>query len=399
MFEKIVLRRSPTGGALTAGEIAEALLFYDNVHVLLDFGSLGGLLRTIGPDLLCSLIEENRLKASYYRNLLGTYSETKNYIQTHRFEVFEWSGDAKSGPKKRIEDTLPLIFKRALDDPRLSRKSAERFLKSVPTKSFSEGFGHPKGIRGVATADLDDAGYIRQVVEIAIRTRLPSYVFPPGWDFQIMRLEDDFFIVSTNLPYNELNKQYQRLYRRDDKPFNSGHLIDHVLDARADLMLSVDNMAEFMTSQVSGSIMELKVKNILYRRYRNAGEIDLFQKIIIPNSRNLKEAIDSGDRKFEEFLPVLDKANKFKSWLRKGHPDSNVVSEYLMAVKEKTWIDKLPTKGLRFVATTAVGLAEPAAGVTLGLADAFLLDRFAKGWRPNQFIENYLQPFVSNQTN
>ena len=40
MFEKIILRRSDKGPGLTAGELAEALLFYQNVHIVLDFSSL-----------------------------------------------------------------------------------------------------------------------------------------------------------------------------------------------------------------------------------------------------------------------------------------------------------------------------------------------------------------------
>lgn len=35
-----------------------------------------------------------------------------------------------------------------------------------------------------------------------------------------------------------------------------------------------------------------------------------------------------------------------------------------------------------------------AAGAVAGLVDELLIDRFLEGWRPNQFIENELDPFV-----
>lgn len=43
MFEKIVLRRSEDGLSPTVGDLAEALLFYRHVHLMLDRGSLGSL--------------------------------------------------------------------------------------------------------------------------------------------------------------------------------------------------------------------------------------------------------------------------------------------------------------------------------------------------------------------
>ena len=40
-----------------------------------------------------------------------------------------------------------------------------------------------------------------------------------------------------------------------------------------------------------------------------------------------------------------------------------------------------------------------AAGGSLGIgaADSFLLERMAKGWRPNQFVEGSLIPFVESE--
>ena len=56
MFEKIILRRSDKGPALSAGELAEALLFYQNVHIVLDYSSLRGLINQIGMPSIVSLL-------------------------------------------------------------------------------------------------------------------------------------------------------------------------------------------------------------------------------------------------------------------------------------------------------------------------------------------------------
>ena len=107
MFEKIVLRCSDKGPALTAGELAEALLFYQNVHLVLDFGSLNGLISQIGMPTLVSLLTRPNISAVYCENSLATHTETKNNIATHSFIAYSFAGDQEVGQlnsrKKKLE--------------------------------------------------------------------------------------------------------------------------------------------------------------------------------------------------------------------------------------------------------------------------------------------------------
>ena len=83
-------------------------------------------------------------------------------------------------------------------------------------------------------------------------------------------------------------------------------------------------------------------------------------------------------------------------------PRSKLVTEYFDAVSRETWFDKLPTKGMRWVITTGLAAAVEAfyptglamiAAQGLSLADATVLDRVLKGWKPNQFV-NAMSQFV-----
>ena len=65
MFEKTVLRRSEGGLALSAGQLAEALLFYQNVHLVIDRGTFASLLSTIGIGRLMSLLQRPGFTAVY----------------------------------------------------------------------------------------------------------------------------------------------------------------------------------------------------------------------------------------------------------------------------------------------------------------------------------------------
>lgn len=50
--------------------------------------------------------------------------------------------------------------------------------------------------------------------------------------------------------------------------------------------------------------------------------------------------------------------------------------------------------GLAGLGTVAGAVAGTAADVALDVTDSFLLERVVKGWRPNQFVERKLLPFV-----
>jgi hypothetical protein len=126
--------------------------------------------------------------------------------------------------------------------------------------------------------------------------------------------------------------------------------------------------------------------------------------MVVPDFPSIREAINSGERTFSDFLRLLDKADKFKSWLQRTNPDAGLVQSYHKAATEQTWADKLPTKATRFFIATGMGLALEAvaptglstiAGVGIGALDALYLDRFIKGWRPNHFIEAQYKDFVA----
>jgi hypothetical protein len=107
-------------------------------------------------------------------------------------------------------------------------------------------------------------------------------------------------------------------------------------------------------------------------------------------------------KSFDDLLKLLDKAAKFKAWLKNQKPDENLCKNYLREVTASTWIEKLPAKSLRWTLFTGAGLAADsvgaggigtAIGVGVSAADAFLLDKIIKGWKPNHFVNEHLTNF------
>lgn len=180
-------------------------------------------------------------------------------------------------------------------------------------------------------------------------------------------------------------------------------LMSYVGNARADQVVSAMHMAELVTSTLSEAILSEKFSTMLSKRCAMTAEIELFQSIHV-GARTIREVINSGEREFAEFLPILEASRRFKAEFLKG-ADRNVglLKEYHKAVTQGTWADRLPTKSVRFATFAGAGLLldaflptglGTATGLALGATDTFLLDQLVKGWRPNQFVEQKLIPFV-----
>lgn len=128
MFEQIVLRKSSSGPALTLGEVAEALLFYRKVHLVLDYGGINSLIDSLGMRGLLALLQRGNVTATYTEEMLGVNTQTINRIQIHRFAIFKISGDQTVGTLKSRKDRLIYLLKRKGHDKREARRLAERFL-------------------------------------------------------------------------------------------------------------------------------------------------------------------------------------------------------------------------------------------------------------------------------
>jgi hypothetical protein len=89
MFELSVLRRTGNGeDVIDIGLLAETLLFYQRVHLLLDSGTLTYLVTKIGPDLLLELLDRPGISASFIRDSLGTITNNNGGLTSHTFAQF-----------------------------------------------------------------------------------------------------------------------------------------------------------------------------------------------------------------------------------------------------------------------------------------------------------------------
>lgn len=85
-----------------------------------------------------------------------------------------------------------------------------------------------------------------------------------------------------------------------------------------------------------------------------------------------------------------DNGQKFREWFHENcrNDTLSTAKEYSSLLKTVPMVQKLPTRIIRFVFTNLVGFVNPAAGLGLGVADSFFMDKLFRGSSPKFFMED-----------
>jgi len=395
MFDHVVLRRADGGQALSAGQIAEALLIYQKVHLVIDRGTLLGLIRQIGMPQLLRLLQRQDFSAVYCEEMLGTSTDNVGAFRIHGFVAFTLSGDPNAGDLRSVDDRVRFELERA-DVPKAeARRFAKAFLEHVPVRRFSGNHFLSGGITEAAKRDVLDAGYTKEAIRRAIQVMPGGYAVGQDLKFDVIDTALGFHVF-TNVDFDGINLK-RAAFAPPEDPITPAHLLTGILDARADLALASFYGGDFVTSASVSAMIQVRYSELLRRSALNAASLQQFAEVVLPDTRTVAEVIDSGERTFDEFLVLLDKAIRFKAWAKAVNPDENLIRTYLRDVSSEGWIQKLPQKSVRYAFTLALDASNPVAGMVAGFVDNFVLEKLLGGWRPNHFIATRLQPFVTTR--
>ena len=392
MFEKIVLRRSESGAAISAGQIAEALLFYQNVHLVIDMGSFGQLVRQLGPGTLVSLLQRSDCTAVYCEETLGTHSQSVGPMQTHSFIAFKLTGHEGLGTFKTREDRVAYMLENEGVAATDAKRFAKSFLKYAPARKLSGDFYLKGGITTAARRDLDDSEFVRAAVNAALDRVGGAASLGEALKFDILGSELGLYVFN-NIDFESINRRRSGTVPPLN-PISPAHILTNILDARADLSLASFYGGDFVTSEVTSSIVQVRYSELLRRSQFNRDQLETFHQVTLPDYPALREVIDSGQRTFKEFLLLLDKATRFKEWLKTAAVDEGLVRSYMAGISKDGWIQSVPAKTVRYLFTTALDAQYPLVGTAAAIADSFIVEKLLGGWRPNHFVENRLGPFL-----
>ena len=393
MFEKMVLRRADDAESVTPGQIAEAMLFYQNVHLILDRGTFSTLLNSIGIEVFMSLLQRPGFTAAYCEEDMITRTNKYGGFTAYTIDAMMIVGHDSVGTLPNTEARLAFLIEQAGTGKRESRRFAHKVLERVPVRRLSGNVYVQGGVPAAARADLSNVHYTREAV-CAVLEMIPGGHLPPP-DFKLDIIDTALgFHAFNNLDLDSINARRATM-TPPLEPITLAYVFAHLATARADLALAAHYGGDFFTSNVASKLIELRHADMLRRARINEQEIDSFVEVVLPDTPSVRDAIDSRARSFPEFLGLLDKSDRFKRWLGDARADEGLVREYVKGMTAEAWIQRMPVRTLRYVLTQVAELAmSPPAALVAGLADNFLIDKLLGGWRPNHFVEARLGPFL-----
>lgn len=391
MFEHVVLRRSELGLPVTAGQIAEALLYYQKVHLAIDRVTLFHLVKQIGIDSTKRLLQRPELSSVYCEETLSTHTRSVGVTQFHDYGAFLLTGD--QGTKLNSpEGRLTFELERQGIERKVAKKFSEWFCVRVPVRKYTGNHFIKGGIPAAARQDLADAEYVREAILQAIAVSSEGYAVSDGLQFEVLHTKQGYCAFS-NIDFEAINRRRAKAVPPME-PITNAYLLTNLLEARADLAMASYYGGDFVTSAVASSIIRVRYAELLRRSQLNADLHQQFKNVILPDAPSLAEAIDAEERSMEDFFRLIDKSGRFKNWLGAVNPDDNLVHAYIRDITSEPWVQGITAKTLRYALTTAIGFVGPAAGVVSGIADSFVVEKLLSGWRPNHFVAKSLAPFV-----
>jgi hypothetical protein len=272
----------------------------------------------------------------------------------------------------------------------------ERFQRSVHRSKYT------REMLEQSHADLLDAKYLVPAVKSVLSLLAPDYQLPEPFIFRLEPiLKGGTYTVTTNLDFDAANASFNMHAPPDyQSVLNVSYLIGFVADTRRDLIVGSRDQSEFAMSPERAIVASCKFAEILAKAGHGIAVADSFQETVIDGLPSVRDAINSGRKTFRDLIKLLGEAKKFKDWLKKQGATEDLREPYLREVSHIDWADKLPPKALRWLLVTGAGLALGGAGVGLAVglglsaADALLLDKLIKGWKPNQFTQGPLKEFL-----
>ena len=395
MFESICIHEQAEGPGdpLDLGFLAEALLFYQNVRVAGHGTALRQIVPAFGPDVLFEFLQRGYLSITYLQELSGIHTRQTGSVNESHFPT------AFAAPEYQLQNYAPKIFAEVTGRSERGRRLAARFIHIVETTC------HDQNVLDATSADILAVTPVEEGFREILRVLAPEYEIPQPLITDVQQI-DERFHLSTNIDFVQANQSYHKRIPPSHSSLTVAFMLSLLLKAREHMHFASRFGSEIASSRINASLLKFKVDSLVRAHDKNRETVSKFQDFIFDEGRTVREAINSGEKSFKDVLKIIEKAEKFKAWLKDQRPDAELCKEYHRAVTSQTWVDKLPSKTLRWLLFTGIGVGidmlgaggiGTAAGVGISAAEQLILDRLLKGWKPSQFVKGPLQDFVNRK--
>jgi hypothetical protein len=243
VFERLAIRQSSStslGKPLDLGVLAEALIFYGEVRVIANRALLTSLLHAATPEVVLELLEGGFLILAYEADNVAIQTDnTGTPHETHEPIYF-------SMPHAELPELLPQILRELYGKSGKARRVSARLMRHI------EVLRHSPTLTEEARNELSDQGYVSASVESLLRTYVPGYEGPRG--FNVHR-SGDKLVVSSDISFPEANRIYHQRIPPTHSSLSPAYLLAHLLSVKADLHFSARFTSEIAIDDVNALIM------------------------------------------------------------------------------------------------------------------------------------------------
>ena len=398
MFESIIYKNAIGPGPLIdIGALAEGLIFYGRVAIVGNTGTLKDILGRIPPFILLSLLRDGRIEFYYLGDQSGvSTTPTSDGRSRHDLICF-------SSPNHTIEKVGTQSFKDAAGSTGQARVGASQFAKLLHPLDHA-GFDQHSILEALSDNTSTEAS-----VESLIRIAAPNYKHSEALRFRVERQNKGFY-VDTNIDFARLNESYHKVVPAAHSTVTEAYILALLQGAYEATYFAGTLNSEIAVAPIEKIVQAKAVEALVRRHTQSETQIESFVDLTLADAHTIREAVNSGAVSFASVVKLLDSADKFRHWLREQPADAALLRAYYQETIKDSWAEKLPTKSARWSVFTGLGLAidalgagglGTATGVAISAADAFLVDKLIKGWKPHQFVEGELKPLfeVSQRKN
>lgn len=385
MFEKICIKsRNLTEENLDISFLIDTMLFYGEVNVLAHTAEVRELLKFFDEETLRLLIQSGRMKLHIRQNMIGTAN-----LPGH--DYFSYGVGLFHGNNITVHNILYTAHKLMVNNSVQNMKFADSFAGLVQSHTYEP------IVNELIDADFQNTSYLTEAITEMIRSEVPEYFPSEPIRFDIEKEDKSIplfttsYSVHTNIDLKKLNtlRAQKGLYTMPN--FCSFLLI--LAETCGDNYLSAQFESEFATNRLNSSLMDIQMADAIKRTHRSLEELIEFKKHVLTGCPSLGQAFINGQINGEQLIRLLEEGDRFRTWLKGRPDDADLVNQYLIECLAPTLSDKKIVKTIRFGITTLLGFM-PVVGAITSAFDTFIFDKLLKGWKPNHFIKDQLEPLL-----
>ena len=368
----------------TVGQLAECLLFYDQVNLVTSINDMAKLITTIGFDELVDLSHFGlRIITTDFALGILPFPDLHN-----PYEV-------------RVS---PLL----LENEDLTHRYLSKSINAALHVSGAELESHISKLRELTTLYTLSKEITNQIHQEALspfaaqllykelESKGAGHLLLDGTLQYKFSGNEESLKLETNMSDSFVAKEIERLQVKQILDHN--RFLLNLATSMVFLHQSACFDGEMMTSKSEERTIALKLNSL--KGFVNNGmqDFQLIQKLANPKYYSIAATINLKRKTFRDLIQLLEKAQRFKEWKQVIPNEADFIKEYSKAVAiESKWKDNVFVKTGRWLITSTIGtipLVDTIAGPVASAIDTFVIDKIMKKWTPNQFLQSDVRKFV-----